>query len=160
MANLNNIVKVTKSQYQTLVNGGSITKGGVTYTYDSSAMYLIENTDEDLYITSAEFFQDGYSVNIIITGSYHTSEWDSTIVYDDRAMTNEIGRFTSANGSITVFVTTGIIEIEYSGGLVVLLGMPQVTGDITLDYYDDGHCRCIVNGNGTVSFDGIIDWDD
>lgn len=159
MASLNNIVKVTKSQYQTLVNGGSITKGGVTYTYDSSAMYLIANTDEDLYITSAEFFQEGYSVNIIITNSSHTSEWVSTIVYDSDSETNEIGRFTSANGSVTVLTTTGVVQVAFTGGLVMVPTAPGITGDITLDYLGNDHCRFIVNGNGTIFFDNI-DWDD
>ena len=51
MANLEKVIKVTQSQYNTLVNGGSITVGGVTYTYDSNAIYLIE--DNNTYLPTS-----------------------------------------------------------------------------------------------------------
>lgn len=45
MANLSNIIKVTQAQYLTLLNGGTITKGGVTYSYDSNAFYVVEDLE-------------------------------------------------------------------------------------------------------------------
>lgn len=41
MANLKNVVYLTKAQYNTLVTQGSITVGGVTYTYDENNLYLV-----------------------------------------------------------------------------------------------------------------------
>ena len=46
MADLSNVIKVTQSQYTTLKNGGSITKSGVTYTYDANALYLVDEPSE------------------------------------------------------------------------------------------------------------------
>lgn len=46
MATLGNIIKVTQAQYNTLVNGGSISMGGVTYTYDANAIYLVDSGTE------------------------------------------------------------------------------------------------------------------
>ena len=40
---LGKIYKVTKTQYDTLVGGTSITDGTNTYTYDSSAIYLVDD---------------------------------------------------------------------------------------------------------------------
>lgn len=41
MANLSQVVYLTKAQYNTLVTQGSITVGGVTYTYDQNSLYLV-----------------------------------------------------------------------------------------------------------------------
>lgn len=43
MATISNYIKVTKDQYYTLTHGGSITVGGVTYTYDANAIYLVDD---------------------------------------------------------------------------------------------------------------------
>lgn len=40
---LKNMLKVTKAQYNTLINGGTITDGTETYTYDANAIYLIDD---------------------------------------------------------------------------------------------------------------------
>lgn len=60
MANVSNFIKVTKAQYDILVNGGSITKGGTTYTYDNNALYLVEEDFSYLY-NSGKF--DTYPYN-------------------------------------------------------------------------------------------------
>lgn len=41
MANLKNVVYLTQAQYNTLVTQGTITVGGVTYTYDQDNLYLV-----------------------------------------------------------------------------------------------------------------------
>ena len=46
MANLKNVVYLTQAQYNTLVTQGSITVGGVTYTYDQDNLYLVPKTTE------------------------------------------------------------------------------------------------------------------
>lgn len=47
---LNKIIKINSSDYATLKSNGSITKSGVTYTYDSNNLYLIENNLTDDYV--------------------------------------------------------------------------------------------------------------
>jgi len=45
MASLQKEIKISKSDFDILIGGGSITKGGITYTYDENALYLV---DEDI----------------------------------------------------------------------------------------------------------------
>lgn len=48
---LENIIKITKTDYETLVSSGSITKGGITYTYSpDNTLYLVENGLTDDYV--------------------------------------------------------------------------------------------------------------
>ena len=68
MATLSNIVKLTKAQYTTLLNGGSITSGGVTYYYDANTFYLIDNewAYERNAISSSFFVRYRYVDNNIL----------------------------------------------------------------------------------------------
>lgn len=114
-------------------------------------------------ITSMEFEEvapTGFDVTIVIANSRHTSEWTSTIVYDDAQDTHEIGRFSSANGTLTVVVTTGVIDVVFKGGLTYVWPDPTVTSGITIDYGDSGHYRFNITSDGTITFDGNINWDD
>lgn len=47
--NLTKIYKVTAAQWSTLVSDGTLTVGGVSYTYDANAIYLIEETSSPIY---------------------------------------------------------------------------------------------------------------
>ena len=112
-------------------------------------------------ITGMEFEEQvpaGFNVTIIIANSRSTSEWVSTIVYDDRDNTHEIGRFTSANGTLIVVVTTGVIDIVFrGGGMTYISPGPTMTSGIHLDYGDDSHYRFNITSDGTITFDGNID---
>ena len=46
---LTKIYKVTADQWSTLVNGGTLSVGGVDYTYDVNAIYFIEETSSPIY---------------------------------------------------------------------------------------------------------------
>lgn len=46
---LTKIYKVTAAQWSTLVSGGSLSVGGVTYTYDANAIYFIEEVSSPIY---------------------------------------------------------------------------------------------------------------
>lgn len=46
---LTKIYKVTVAQWSTLVNGGTLSVGGVNYTYDANAIYFIEETSSPIY---------------------------------------------------------------------------------------------------------------
>ncbi len=51
MAALKNIIKIAKSDYDTLVSEGSITKGGVVYTYDpDETIYMVDNGLSEEYV--------------------------------------------------------------------------------------------------------------
>ena len=104
-------------------------------------------------------------MSITIANSRSTSEWNFTKVYDiahpDTSSSDHlIGEFSSANGILEVTTETGIVDIEFSGGLIIISPEPTVTGDITVDAGLNSHYRLNVTGNGTITFNGNIDWDD
>lgn len=53
MANLKSVIKISSEDYATLKGGGTITKGGVTYSYDADALYIIDETDPPAYAETA-----------------------------------------------------------------------------------------------------------
>ena len=69
MANLSNVIKISAADYATLVGGGTITKGGVTYSYDANAIYLVEDAvvgstkyRHNFYIQSGTSFIATFSI--------------------------------------------------------------------------------------------------
>ena len=137
--------KLYKPQYDT-------TNGLVLYYLNQIAF-----ASSAAKVTSAEFVQAGYDVTIVIANSSGTSAWQSTIVYDDAQNTHEIGRFSSANGTLTVNTETGVIDVVFSGGMVYISSQPTVTSGITIDYGDSSHYRFNIANSGTITFDGNID---
>lgn len=55
MPNLSNIIYITEADYSTLLNGGTITKGGVTYSYDNTALYVIKDVNPPAYAVTAGY---------------------------------------------------------------------------------------------------------
>ena len=55
MANLEKVIYINEVDYSTLVNGGSITKSGVTYTYDETALYVIKDVGAPEYAETAGY---------------------------------------------------------------------------------------------------------
>lgn len=53
MANLEKVIRINETDYGTLVGGGTITKDGVEYEYDDSALYVIENPSPPAYALTA-----------------------------------------------------------------------------------------------------------
>ena len=54
MGNLRNIIKLSNEDYNTLVTTGSLTKGGVTYTYNENDLYLTPDEAELPSYSSAD----------------------------------------------------------------------------------------------------------
>jgi len=54
MANLKNIIKIDQANYNTLISTGSVTIGGVTYTYSDDNIYLIEEPFQFIYDSDNE----------------------------------------------------------------------------------------------------------
>ena len=45
MTNLSNVIKISAADYATLAGGGTITKGGVTYSYDANSQYYLRSNN-------------------------------------------------------------------------------------------------------------------
>ena len=54
MANLGKIVYLTQAQYNTLVNTGTLTVDGVTYTYSENDLYLVPSGEDLPLYTAAD----------------------------------------------------------------------------------------------------------
>lgn len=54
MANLGKIMYLTQAQYNTLVNTGTLTVDGVTYTYSENDLYLVPSGEDLPSYTSAD----------------------------------------------------------------------------------------------------------
>lgn len=55
MANLSKVIYINEVDYSTLLNGGTITKGGVTYSHDTTALYVIKNVSAPEYAETAGY---------------------------------------------------------------------------------------------------------
>lgn len=55
MANLSKVIYINEEDYSTLLNGGTITKGGVTYSHDTTALYVIKNVSAPEYAETAGY---------------------------------------------------------------------------------------------------------
>ena len=97
--------KVTKQQYQTLRQGGSIIVGGKTVTYDEDTMYIVDDTDVPmLKVTQAQYQEllegktvtiDGVDYTYDENTSYVTDETD-TIPTKVSELENDVGYLTSS----------------------------------------------------------------
>ena len=91
MANLSKVVKVTKAQYNTLVNGGTVSG----QTYDANAIYLVDDTGKaGIYL---------HEIRIYISD---TSEHEGTLYF--RILNNSATEFTKST-----FVS--YVNTTYSG---------------------------------------------
>lgn len=54
MANLGKIMYLTQAQYNTLVNTGTLTVDGVTYTYSVNDLYLVPSGEDLPSYTAAD----------------------------------------------------------------------------------------------------------
>lgn len=55
MANLSKVIYINEVDYSTLLNGGTITKGGITYSHDPTALYVIKNVSVPEYAETAGY---------------------------------------------------------------------------------------------------------
>lgn len=98
MANLSKVIKISKADYDTLLGGGTITKGGQTYSYDANAMYLITpsavgSASQPVYINSNGEFVAGNSIPTATSDLTNDSGYiDSSDAFDivqDNAWRND-----------------------------------------------------------------------
>lgn len=55
MANLSKVIYINEEDYSILLNGGTITKSGVTYSHDPTALYVIKNVSAPEYAETAGY---------------------------------------------------------------------------------------------------------
>ena len=105
---LENVIKVTKSQYNTLIAGGTITKSGVTYSYDDNALYLIREDGDELHVVDSEF--EIQSIEVRVDGISSTdytwvitpgTTWQDLITSSARDTSNTCYFVSGGNTSIT-----------------------------------------------------------
>lgn len=130
MANLSKIIKISKSDYDTLAGGGSITKSGQTYTYDADAIYLITpqavgSASQPIYINSNGDFVAGDEIPDVPTD---LSDFNNDVGY-----TTNVGTVTSvnntspdANGNVSLSIPSEVTE-----STVTNWGFTKNTGTIT-----------------------------
>lgn len=123
-------------------------------------------------ITGMEFEEQvppGFNVTITVANSRNSGAWRFIKVYDIKDVDpwdsgyddHLIGQFTSPEGTITVQTTTGLVNIEFSSqGALYISNWPTITGGLTLSSSVMENPRYDVTSDGTITFDGIIDWDD
>jgi len=114
MSTLRNIYKVTKAQYEALENGETVTINGVDYSYDSTALYLVEDSGSSLYrhlISLSHGTAENYSV-------VHTVECfsrDSTPATDAYSANAYIG---STAGTLTRASTSNGTDVLCLNGSI------------------------------------------
>ena len=118
MASLANVIKVTKSQYNTLIAGGTITKSGVTYSYDANAIYLIREDGEELHVVDSEFEIQSIEVRIDgISSNYYT--WRITPGTTWQDLIDSGARDTTNNCYIIAGANTNIVGVTYVRAVIV-----------------------------------------
>ena len=55
MGQLKNVVRLSETDYSTLLNGGSVTKGGKTYTLDANTLYVVEDETPPAYAQRSDY---------------------------------------------------------------------------------------------------------
>lgn len=83
--------KVTKQQYQTLREGGSIVIGDKTVTYDEDTMYIVDDTEVPmLKVTQAQYETLLKGGTITIDGVEYTYDENTSYVTDEIAETTKV----------------------------------------------------------------------
>lgn len=67
MANLSKVIYINEEDYSTLINGGTVTKSGQTYSYDESALYVIKDVSAPEYAETSGYAQSAGTANVAIT---------------------------------------------------------------------------------------------
>lgn len=129
MANLSKVIYINEEDYSTLVNGGTITKSGQTYSYDESALYVIKDVSAPEYAETA-----GYATN-----SGHAST--ATAAVQDGAGNNIVQTYGKKPLIIEVNESDSGGPIEqgaYNSITQALSQNKQVILKVTLDNSTDG----------------------
>ena len=171
MANLEKVIRINETDYGTLVGGGTITKNGVEYEYDDSALYVIENPSPPAYALTAgqanTAVKDVLGRNIVDT---YLTEGDAISQKTPLHMTtdNDVLSFTDIDGnSLTHAQVIALLQDNNKDVIIEKEGFWYI-----LQYYHGGpwYYQCLegdentyqyfilsTDGDITLDIDGIYD---
>ena len=146
MGQLKNVVRLSETDYSTLLNGGSVTKGGKTYTLDANTLYVVEDETPPSYAQRSDYAseagrahgadcasRDADGNNIVetyatkddvdteLSGKANKSATVSTVGYDatNKKLTKTI------NGTTSDVVTASTIVTDGGGYKKPSTGIPK-----------------------------------
>lgn len=148
MANLSKVIYINEVDYSTLLNGGTITKGGVTYSHDPTALYVIKNVSAPEYAETAGYattagqatkatqdeggnvISETYAKKVVIgTLTYNNDVWSCNKTYSQLALAMLAGDIVLLKQGNTVYYP---IEYPY------LNGNDEVSGILRFRYIGSG----------------------
>ena len=140
MANLSRVIYINEVDYSTLLNGGTITKGGVTYSHDPTALYVIKDVSAPEYAETA-----GYATTAG-QATKATQDGDGNVIKETYAKKVVIGTLTCNNDVWSCNRTySQLASAMLAGDIVLLKQVNTVYYPIEYPY---------LNGNDEVS--GIL----
>lgn len=131
MANLSNVIKISKTDYETLVGGGTITKNGVTYSYDPNAIYLIApeavgSASQPIYINNNGDFVAGNTIPSAVTSINGLSGGSLTtplvVTGGDSASVGKIALDRANAGQITDASTSTLFGFTTNNATTLTIG--------------------------------------
>lgn len=75
--NLNNILMLTKTQFETIKNGGSVVIDGKTYTYSQNDLYLVQESGAVFYKHNIEITFDNPEIDEPLMLSVYSASADA-----------------------------------------------------------------------------------
>ena len=115
MANLSKVIYINEVDYSTLLNGGTITKGGVTYSHDPTALYVIKDVSAPEYAETA-----GYATTAG-QATKATQDGGGNVISETYAKKAVVGTLTNNNNVWSCDKTYSQLASAILAGDVVLL---------------------------------------
>ena len=119
MANLSKVIYINEVDYSTLLNGGTITKGGVTYSHDTTALYVIKNVSAPEYAETA-----GYATTAG-QATKATQDGGGNVISETYAKKAVVGTLTNNNNVWTCNKTHEELTNAILAGNLVYLTAPD-----------------------------------
>lgn len=152
MANLSKVIYINEVDYSTLLNGGTITKGGVTYSHDPTALYVIKNVSAPEYAETAGYAttagqatkatQDGGG-NVISETYAKKATSVQTISVNDASLS-------PTDGNISISAVTGL---QFDGSSHV--GAVQLPEYVKKSDYDTAIAEYVKKSDYNTTIDDI-----
>lgn len=118
MANLSKVIYINEEDYSTLLSGGTITKNGVTYSHDPTALYVIKNVSAPEYAETA-----GYATTAG-QATKATQDGNGDVISETYAKKAIIGTLTHSNNAWSCDKTHEELTNAILAGNLVYLTAP------------------------------------
>lgn len=133
MAQVSNVIKISKADYDTLASGGTITKNGATYSFDENAIYLVNNGLDSNYVMLGD--GTGKPITDFGGGTFVISDFNNIYLEDIMVATDGI----DASPTIT---PADIIEAMNAGKTIIVVLQSHYSGD-TYEYFTATVDKCL-----------------